>query len=105
MTEEMKAMIELVNKSLKEVKSMSKADKMFAELGYKDINIHEREISYQDDKNSWESKEITFYLNEKSYIAVQNSGDYNISELCLHVSVELQMAINEKMKELGWLYE
>ena len=105
MTQEMKAMIELVNKSLKEVEPMSKADKMFVDLGYKDINRHERWISYQDDEKSWESKEIIFYYNKKSYMVVRNSDDYYIRELCLPVSVEFQMAINEKMKELGCLNE
>ena len=66
---------------------MSKADKMFVDLGYKDINMSETAISYEDDENSCESKQIIFYYNEKRYIAVQNSDDYYIRELCLHVSV------------------
>ena len=105
MTQEMKAMIELVNQSSKEVEPMSKADKMFVDLGYKDINMSETAISYQDDENSWESKEIIFYYNKKSYMVVRNSDDYYIRELCLPVSVELHTAINEKMKDLGWLNE
>ena len=75
---------------------MSKADEMFEELGYKKdekrkiINI----IKYINDR---ENIEITFDTLEK-LIAVSDKGDsynwFNVDEL---------QAINEKVKELGWI--
>ena len=93
-------MIELVNQSLKEVKSMSKADKMFADLGYvKSLwNNCERFTWGTGDINL----EITFY---DGTIHANHFLHGNISEGSMALTKDNLKAINLKMKELGWLYE
>lgn len=73
---------------------MSKADKMFEELGYKIIPLPYRDdlISYY---NYFSETEIDFCIDDK-VIRIDNEKEYY-----LHIK-ELQ-AINKKCKELGWL--
>lgn len=100
MTQEMKAMIELVNKSSKEVKPMSKADKMFEELGY-EKEENEEEILYAF-KDRWV---LCFGKEFKEYYTHDYVGVNNFVGNAVSINVNEHLAINEKMKELGWLNE
>ncbi len=75
---------------------MSKADKMFEELGYKKLNKTQIKKEYKTMSNLIECDYkgpmcdfVTFYKN-KSFNTVSSA---NMQEL---------QAINEKVKELGW---
>lgn len=98
MTEEMKAMIELVNESLKEVKSMSKADKMFADLGY----ARDDDGRYPTYRNG--SITLMFDVDDNTYTLCEYFSSQNRSA-SVSTNIKLHLAIHEKMKELGWLYE
>lgn len=69
---------------------MSKADKMFEELGYQKERYINNSIRYYGNKNY-----IIFAYIDKS---VRVSGTENVSIL----SMQELKAINEKVKELGW---
>lgn len=68
---------------------MSKADKMFEELGYC-IDENEERIIYDNCDNN-----IIFEFKYKT-ISFDN---------CICINIRLLQAINEKVKELGWLDE
>lgn len=72
----------------KEEGKMSKADEMFDEIGYEKIHDNKRRITY---KNFF--GKIEFYMKNKWIYT-----NFNIE------MQELQ-AINEKVKELGWIDE
>lgn len=80
---------------------MSKADKMFKELGYK------KEVDNKD-----KVRYITL-INEKNDLFIIEIWKLDkviwISPTNLHYSTEIELeelqAINEKVKELGWLDE
>lgn len=76
---------------------MSKADKMFEELGYRiDIGEEYGLIRYNKDENKF----IRFMIENKEIEAnkIEPNGDLWI----LDINMELLKAINEKVKELGW---
>lgn len=75
---------------------MSKADKMFEELGFVKTETVKRrgevesvEIDYK--QNEWLGEKITFYNDEKSF---------DVNGRTKAKTVE---AIVEKLKELGWI--
>ena len=75
---------------------MSKADKMFEELGYKKDIDNEYEIEYIMPND--------YYINfNKSFISIEK-GQYTDNMYVARpiIRAELQ-AINEKCKELEWL--
>ena len=78
---------------------MSKADKMFEELGYN--KEYGRIEFFNDDYISFEYKDDYDY----NYILF-SLKDKTIKTQCYHeLSVKEHLAIHEKMKELGWLNE
>lgn len=80
---------------------MSKADKMFEELGYKKIRDNEKEILYKKDKVSQEYF-IAFGFETKTVMCEYADEDYEMNGAFDFNMQELQ-AINEKCKELGWI--
>ena len=77
---------------------MSKADKMFEELGYIKIKqINELRIVYRDTKHK---KNIVFFINKK--IGKENSNNVGVSGMYEWFTMQELQAINEKVKELGW---
>lgn len=79
---------------------MSKADKMFEELGYKKEE-NEEEILYTL-KDRW----VFFFGKEfKEYYTHDYVGVNNFVGNAVSINVNEHLAINEKMKELGWLDE
>ena len=76
---------------------MSKADKMFEELGYKKYTSDDC-IMYMKDLFM-----ITFIIPNKRFITEYKRGDYNFPEIrAFEISIQELQAINEKVKELGW---
>ena len=80
---------------------MSKADEMFEKLGYEKIEVHDEItgtfLMYDKIVNK-EKRRISFFKNR----TIQCSKSY------LYVAkIDMQelQAINEKVKELGWLDE
>ena len=73
---------------------MSNADKMFEDLGYKEIKEKSWGIAYTDNCGD----EIQFQSDERE-VSIDHWGDSVIIDM-----QELQ-AINKKAKELGWLDE
>ena len=76
---------------------MSEADKMFDELGYKkDCKVHNNDFV----------EEIIYKTNEFKikFNTVYESVEFEEVE-CFYNSITMQelQAINEKVKELGWL--
>jgi len=79
---------------------MSKADDMFEKLGYKIENMTDKDghiwgISY---KNDGEYYDIDFDLYDKT-ICVGSQGNFE----AVYFTMQDLEAINEKVKELGWL--
>ena len=70
---------------------MSKADKMFKELGYKNVRETEYWIVYKG-----KEKDIDFNKKYKT-IEVENGMESK------KITIQELQAINEKCKELGWL--
>ena len=73
---------------------MSKADKLFEELGYTDIDRLKNGIEYFDEEN----ESIGLFDFESCGKRITHSRFEGIS-------MEELKAINEKCKELGWLDE
>lgn len=73
---------------------MSKADKMFEELGYKQGYTQTGDLKYY--KNDANVIIFKFYNN-----SFYKSGEYD--GMCDSVTMEELQAINEKVKELGWI--
>ena len=98
---------------------LSKADKMFDELGYKKTRDNEEIETYiLGDFKSDVFNEITFYLDQKTYEAftynylgvtnsyyVEKGIDLETDNFNLITDIKTHLAIHEKMKELGWLDE
>ena len=70
---------------------MSKADKMFKELGYENVRETEYWIVYKG-----KEKDIDFNKKYKT-IEVENGMESK------KITIQELQAINEKCKELGWL--
>ena len=82
---------------------MSKADKMFEELGYEKIVEHK--FKEPDDYDDC-VKELILYRDEMKGLEIEFWNDRTVSkernyDLSYLTMQELQ-AINEKVKELGW---
>lgn len=80
---------------------MSKADKMFEELGY----IKSFEDNYEMFSKTLfngEIKTIVFNIN-KGLIDIRTDDLYNIQVVTSILNIQELKAINEKCKELGWL--
>ena len=73
---------------------MSKADKMFEELGYEIDSTYEIENHFYYCK---EWKKIDFDLERKDFYK------YNLSNCRCPINMQELQAINEKCKELGWI--
>ncbi|MBR6688787.1 MAG: hypothetical protein IKL68_02085 [Clostridia bacterium] len=77
---------------------MSKADEMFKELGYiKDINVGYGLIRYNKDDKCF----IRFMMDTEEIETNKISSDGSV--WILDINMSLLQAINEKVKELGWL--
>lgn len=74
---------------------MTKADKMFEELGYEVIVNSNTTLNYEKEE-LYMDKEIIFELLDKSISAGYGTGE------CCHITMQELQAINEKVKELGW---
>ena len=79
---------------------MSKADKMFDDLNYKKVNENENGCVY--DFMGLGFIYIRFLAETKEYdkIIVGRTGLEPVG-----VNTSEHLAIHEKMKELGWIYE
>ena len=66
---------------------MSKADKMFEELGY---TYHEEQLGYEN----WDNSFFDYILFKEGCVDLGDKTPY---------TVESHLAIHEKMKELGWI--
>lgn len=109
MTQEMKAMIELVKKSSKEVESMTKADKMFEELGWKKTNNPGLLENVFDDYYSEQDTVYEYYhdgkLTCRLYFSDGQIGNLYPKGYCDEHHYKVYLAIHEKIKELGWITE
>lgn len=80
--------------------AISKADEMFEKLGYKKNQITDEFINYSKKELRYKSqKECEICINFNCYdkdLAIKNKQFFCLKEL---------QAINEKVKELGWLNE
>jgi hypothetical protein len=72
------------------------AEKMFIKLGYEPFIKSDNEICYMEKEHRWY---ISFYLDDKVVQCSENDF-YNTS---IGISVEEIQAINEQIKELGWI--
>lgn len=77
---------------------MSKVDEMFKELGYEKIEYGTGTIEYIKPFDLKRDRIIAFYLDKTISVfeEMANKDFFNIQEL---------QAINEKVRELGWLDE
>ena len=79
---------------------MSKADRLFEELGYKKYTSEDC-IMYMKDLFM-----ITFIIENKTFITEYKQGDYNFPKIRpFEVEMQELKAINLKCKELGWIKE
>lgn len=81
---------------------MTKAEKMFKELGY------EEKIMLENGKDFYYLKDnqfaIGFFLKFKEYIACDPKDVEEASKGRLHsILLKEHLAIHEQLKELGWL--
>lgn len=84
---------------------MSKADEMFEELGYEKKIEHEFKESDDDD----DVIELILYRDEVKCLEIEFWSDKTISKTSgydvSYLSMQELKAINEKVKDLGWLDE
>lgn len=83
---------------------MSKADELFAELGYEIEDKSFSSILYEKNISLSERVYIYFRLKEKLVQAEYVDDDYEMRGASYLNMQELQ-AINKKCKEMGWLDE
>ena len=79
---------------------MKTAKEMFESLGFVNYNF-EDEINYQN-----EDIFVRFLLSDKEYRCFSDeiiNGDWERSDIS--VDIDLHKAINQQLKELGWLDE
>ena len=79
---------------------MSKADKMFEDLGYK-MRTRGSYIEYCKTNNSVKEEYVISFVMKTVMATLYINGSYLKKPLALEIA-ELQ-AINEKVIELGWL--
>lgn len=75
---------------------MSKADKMFKELGYEKSETDDNNFIVYDYRTGYMWFEIVFDKLNKEYYSQQYEDLPNITP-------KEHLAIHEKMKELGWI--
>ena len=80
---------------------MSKADELFKELGYKKIEENDKYVLYLSEKSLWRQRKIRFWKDEKIIFNDLLENDKVVSSV--QIGIEELQAINEKVKELGWL--
>ena len=80
---------------------MSKADELFKELGYKKIEENDKYVLYLSEKSLWRQRKIRFWKDEKVIFNDLLEDDKVVSSV--QIGIEELQAINEKVKELGWL--
>ena len=85
---------------------MSEADRMFESLGYKKENLKDKfdriwGINYQNEK---EWIDITIDHIDKE-VCISTIGDVWSCGEPVYIGMQELQAINEKVKELGWLDE
>lgn len=81
---------------------MSKADKMFEELGYKKIIDNKKEVSYQYVNTLMGDRiEQTIQIAKIGMIvfSYRNNQNHNV----MGIGIEELKAINKKVEELGWI--
>ena len=83
---------------------MSKADEMFEELGYKKKSESSNFILYENEYTMSNRCYIYFDLKKKLVQAEDIDDVYEMKEAS-YLNVQELKAINEKVKELGWLDE
>ena len=80
---------------------MSKADKMFKELGYKKIIDNEMEIKYEYKNvimgDRIEQTILIAKIGKIIFSYINNENKQNVG-----IGIKELQAINEKVKELGW---
>lgn len=74
------------------------AKEMFEKLGYEKTCHDEREIIYSIYSDNVFIAEIEFDLQNKTFYCM-------CSDIVMEVDMELLKAINQQVKELGWLDE
>ena len=83
---------------------MSKADELFDKMKYERTNTYYHsqivEIDYSRKDDKWASN-VRFCLRDKPSLYVY----YGEEKSAGHITMEILQAINEKVKELGWLDE
>lgn len=75
---------------------ITNAEKMFIKLGYEPFIKSDNEICYMGKEHKWY---ITFYLDDK----VVECSENDFYHTSISISVEEIQAINEQIKELGWI--
>lgn len=77
---------------------MSRADRLFKKLGYKKFTSEDC-IMFMKDLFM-----ITFLLSNQTFITEYKQGDYNFPKIKpFEIGKQELEAINEKVKELGWI--
>lgn len=80
------------------------ADELFENMGYEKTNIYYHskiiEIDYLRQNDKWASN-VCFCLRDKPSLYVY----YGEEKSAGHITMDILQAINEKVKELGWLDE
>lgn len=82
---------------------MSKADEMFEKLGYEKENYGYKIIYTKKDSGEDKNFIITIMLEAKLIFAEIDDGCDEIDRRSFGVQIQELQAINEKVKELGWL--
>lgn len=83
---------------------MSKADEMFEKLGYKINHVDNYIICTKKSIINEEIKIIVFNCN-KTLIDIRTDDNFNLQLITTVLNIQELQAINEKIKELGWLDE
>ena len=82
---------------------MSKADEMFEELGYKKEDYGYKLIYTKTDSGEQENYIITIMIEAELIFTEIDDGCDEIERRCFGLQIQELQAINEKVKELGWI--
>lgn len=82
---------------------MSKADKMFEELGYKKEDYGYKLIYTKTDSEEQENYIITIMLESKLIFTEIDDGCDELERRCFGLQIQELQAINEKCKEMKWI--
>ena len=80
---------------------MSKADKMFIELGYYKTQGNDKVIFYEKYFAPTQCTETIAFDMEEKMVEIS----YDKDNIVVAFQMDSHLAIHEKLKELGWLYE